>query len=30
LTEDEVGRLLGAVVGDDAPARRDRAILELL
>ena len=30
LNEDEVARLLGAVVGDDAPARRDRAILELL
>jgi integrase/recombinase XerD len=30
LGEDEVTRLLGAVVGDDAPARRDRAILELL
>jgi integrase/recombinase XerD len=30
LTEDEVGSLLGAVVGEDATARRDRAILELL
>ena len=30
LSEDEVGRLLGAVVGDDAIARRDRAILEVL
>jgi integrase/recombinase XerD len=30
LGEDEVVRLLGAVVGDDAPARRDRAILEVL
>ncbi len=30
LTEDEVGALLDAVVGDDAMARRDRAILELL
>lgn len=30
LTEEEVGSLLGAVVGEDAPARRDRAILELL
>ena len=30
LNEDEVARLLGAVVGEDAPARRDRAILELL
>ena len=30
LSEDEVERLLGAVVGEDAPARRDRAILELL
>jgi integrase/recombinase XerD len=30
LTEDEVDRLLGAVVGDDAAARRDRAILEVL
>jgi integrase/recombinase XerD len=30
LTEDEVTGLLAAVVGEDAPARRDRAILELL
>src|SRR5262245_56070522 len=30
LSEDEVGALLGAVVGDDATARRDRAILEVL
>jgi integrase/recombinase XerD len=30
LSEDEVGRLLGAVVGDDPVARRDRAILEVL
>ena len=30
LTEDEIGLLLGAVVGDDAIARRDRAILEVL
>jgi integrase/recombinase XerD len=30
LTEEEVERLLGAVVGEDAVARRDRAILELL
>ena len=30
LTEEEVETLLGAVVGEDAPARRDRAILELL
>lgn len=30
LREDEVARLLGAVVGDDAVARRDRAILEVL
>jgi integrase/recombinase XerD len=30
LTEQEVDALLGAVVGEDAPARRDRAILELL
>jgi integrase/recombinase XerD len=30
LTEDEVGSLLGAVVGVDATARRDRLILELL
>jgi integrase/recombinase XerD len=30
LSEDEVERLLGAVVGEDAVARRDRAILELL
>jgi integrase/recombinase XerD len=30
LSEEEVERLLGAVVGEDAVARRDRAILELL
>lgn len=30
LSETEVGRLLDAVVGDDAIARRDRAILELM
>ena len=30
LTEDEVGALLDAVVGDDPVARRDRAILEVL
>lgn len=30
LSEIEVGRLLDAVVGDDAIARRDRAILELM
>jgi len=30
LSEDDVERLLGAVVGDDAVARRDRAILEVL
>jgi integrase/recombinase XerD len=30
LAEEEVTSLLGAVVGEDAPARRDRAILELL
>jgi integrase/recombinase XerD len=30
LSEEEVLRLLGAVVGDGATARRDRAILELL
>lgn len=30
LTEDEVGRLLDAVEGDDAVARRDRVILEVL
>ncbi|MCU1449490.1 MAG: Tyrosine recombinase XerC [Acidimicrobiales bacterium] len=30
LTEDEVELLLGAVVGEDAVARRDRAILEVL
>jgi integrase/recombinase XerD len=30
LTEDEVGRLLDAVEGDDPLARRDRAILEVL
>ena len=30
LTEEEVDRLLGTVVGEDAVARRDRAILELL
>jgi len=30
LTEAEIERLLGSVVGEDAVARRDRAILELL
>ncbi len=30
LTEDEIAGLLGAVVGEDALARRDRAILEIL
>jgi integrase/recombinase XerD len=30
LSEDEVATLLGAVIGDDAVARRDRAILEVL
>lgn len=30
LSEDEVGALLGAVTGEDAVARRDRAILETL
>jgi integrase/recombinase XerD len=30
LSEDEVGALLGAVVGDEPLARRDRAILEVL
>jgi integrase/recombinase XerD len=30
LSEPEIERLLGSVVGDDAVARRDRAILELL
>ena len=30
LTEDDVERLLGAVTGHDATARRDRAILEVL
>ena len=30
LSEEEVDRLLGSVVGEDAVARRDRAILELL
>ena len=30
LTEDQVGALLGAVVGDEPVARRDRAILETL
>jgi integrase/recombinase XerD len=30
LTEDDVAALLAAVVGEDATARRDRAILELL
>jgi integrase/recombinase XerD len=30
LSEEEVGQLLGSVVGEDAVARRDRAILELL
>ena len=30
LSEEEVDRLLSAVVGEDAAARRDRAILELL
>jgi integrase/recombinase XerD len=30
LSEEEVGRLLESVVGEEPPARRDRAILELL
>ncbi|MFP5327822.1 MAG: site-specific tyrosine recombinase XerD [Acidimicrobiia bacterium] len=30
LSEEEVERLLGAVTGTDPPARRDRALLELL
>jgi integrase/recombinase XerD len=30
LSEDQVAALLGAVVGDDPAARRDRALLELL
>jgi integrase/recombinase XerD len=30
LAEADVERLIGQVVGDDAPARRDRAILEVL
>jgi integrase/recombinase XerD len=30
LTEDEVERLISAVVGDDGAARRDRAMLEVL
>jgi integrase/recombinase XerD len=30
LAEEEVERLIGAVNGDDAPARRDRAMLEVL
>src|SRR5690606_34196955 len=30
LTEDQVAALLGAVAGDDPPARRDRAVLEVL
>ena len=30
LTEEEVGRLLGAVVGEEAVARRDRAMMEVL
>ena len=30
LTEEEVEELLAAVTGDDAPARRDRALLEVL
>jgi len=30
LTEDEIDRLLNAVTGDDAAARRDRAMLEVL
>jgi integrase/recombinase XerD len=30
LSEEEVATLLGAVVGDDALARRDRAVLEVL
>ncbi len=30
LTEDEVGALLAAPLGDDPVARRDRALLELL
>ena len=30
LSEEEIGRLLDSVAGDDAAARRDRAILEVL
>lgn len=30
LSEEEIGRLLGVVVGDEAPVLRDRAILEVL
>lgn len=30
LSEEEVARLLAAVTGDDPPARRDRAVLEVL
>jgi integrase/recombinase XerD len=30
LSEDDIGALLGAITGDDAVARRDRAIVELL
>ncbi|HMD45331.1 MAG TPA: site-specific tyrosine recombinase [Acidimicrobiales bacterium] len=30
LSEDEVSRLFGVVVGNDGPARRDRALLEVL
>lgn len=30
LSEEEIGRLLAAMVGDDARARRDRALVELL
>ena len=30
LSEEDVARLIGAVVGDDAVARRDRALLEFL